>query len=258
MMRRLRRAHVVFLGLGSMASWILSHLAVSGVGRVTAVDPDVVDHTTLGRQAFYGDTDVGKKKVRAAQKILERLNPDTSFDGVPKELSSSTAIADVLNDLQRRPNLVVLTADKPVWQIAAWASSACVRLGLPLLRANNMGVGPMRISDDDACPACEFTELSSRPDAASVLDHLASDRYDSAAHSATISTIIAMRASLAAHDAVGFLSSAWMPASKGTRVNVELVPAPVMTHDRIPQHGSCVSCSSSRANEPAAGRADGR
>lgn len=63
------------LGAGGLGCPAAVGLAAAGVGRITLVDPDVVDPTNLARQMLYGDADVGAPKVAAAARALAARFP---------------------------------------------------------------------------------------------------------------------------------------------------------------------------------------
>jgi sulfur-carrier protein adenylyltransferase/sulfurtransferase len=72
---RLMSASALVVGAGGLGSSALQTLAAAGIGRLTIVDPDVVDDTNLQRQTIYASSDVGAPKVLAAQRRLYDINP---------------------------------------------------------------------------------------------------------------------------------------------------------------------------------------
>ncbi|HEY3675445.1 MAG TPA: ThiF family adenylyltransferase [Candidatus Tumulicola sp.] len=84
---RLMSSSALVVGAGGLGSAALQALAAGGVGRLTVLDPDVVDDTNLQRQTIYASSDVGSPKVVAAERRLRQLNPhvevraiDAAFD----------------------------------------------------------------------------------------------------------------------------------------------------------------------------------
>src|SRR5512136_1109406 len=62
---RLFRAHVAVIGCGGLGGYVIEELARLGVGRITAIDPDVFEEHNLNRQLFSSPENLGKPKVEA-------------------------------------------------------------------------------------------------------------------------------------------------------------------------------------------------
>ena len=60
------RSHVAVIGSGGLGGYIIEQLARLGVGRITAVDPDVFEEHNLNRQLLSSPEALGKPKVDAA------------------------------------------------------------------------------------------------------------------------------------------------------------------------------------------------
>jgi hypothetical protein len=95
---RLRNAHVLLLGVGSLGSWCLQHLVATGVGRISAVDGDHVSESNLARQSFYRSRDVGCRKVDAAARAVAELSSWVDFRGVDRRLSTRECVRRVLDE----------------------------------------------------------------------------------------------------------------------------------------------------------------
>ena len=72
---RFRAAHVVVVGAGGIGSPAIQYLAAAGIGRLTIVDDDHVDLSTLQRQTIYATGDIGRGKADTAAAAARRLNP---------------------------------------------------------------------------------------------------------------------------------------------------------------------------------------
>lgn len=79
---RLARSHAAIVGLGALGSAIADHLARAGVGRVTLIDRDLVDHTNLQRQSLYTERDAAEQmpKAEAARRRLAEVNSQITLD----------------------------------------------------------------------------------------------------------------------------------------------------------------------------------
>jgi molybdopterin-synthase adenylyltransferase len=72
---RIFGAHVAVIGCGGLGGYVIEELARLGVGRITAVDPDVFEEHNLNRQLYSTPASLGKPKVDAAYKRVNEINP---------------------------------------------------------------------------------------------------------------------------------------------------------------------------------------
>ena len=73
---RLRRAHILVVGLGGVGSWAAEMLCRAGTGAMTIVDADVVDITNINRQMPALASTVGMPKCDVVAGRLKAINPD--------------------------------------------------------------------------------------------------------------------------------------------------------------------------------------
>ena len=64
--QRIRRAHVVVVGIGGVGSWAAEALARSGVGKLTLIDMDHVSESNINRQLHALSTSLGRTSSRLA------------------------------------------------------------------------------------------------------------------------------------------------------------------------------------------------
>jgi len=76
---KLKKARILCVGAGGLASPLLLYLAAAGVGTLGIVDDDVIETSNLQRQVLYRSEDIGKKKVFTAQSHLSALNPNITI-----------------------------------------------------------------------------------------------------------------------------------------------------------------------------------
>ena len=97
--RRIRRSHVMVIGIGGVGSWAVEALARSGVGRITMVDMDHVSESNINRQVHATQHTLGQSKIAAMQDRIGLINPECVItcidDFVTPENWSSLIPADV-------------------------------------------------------------------------------------------------------------------------------------------------------------------
>ena len=78
----LSSCRVVVIGCGSLGSQVIDGLALSGVGTITLVDPDVVEGANIGRHTL-GVGSIGNYKVEAVRRRLLADYPHLQVDAYP-------------------------------------------------------------------------------------------------------------------------------------------------------------------------------
>lgn len=72
---RLRRAHVVIIGIGGVGSWSVEALARSGFERISLIDLDDVCTTNVNRQLHALDGTIGRPKIEVMAERCRLINP---------------------------------------------------------------------------------------------------------------------------------------------------------------------------------------
>jgi molybdopterin/thiamine biosynthesis adenylyltransferase len=125
---RLRRAHVLLLGVGGLGSSVLPGLAGSGVGRITLLDCDRVELKNLTRQFLYTEADIGQPKLDRAAVRARALNSAIRIETVSRRVSGPADVADLLTDV----DLVICGIDRPAG-VSFWINDACVGASVPMI-----------------------------------------------------------------------------------------------------------------------------
>ena len=77
---RLEASSVLVIGAGGLGCAVLAGLAGAGIGRISIVDPDVVQASNLHRQPLYDIADIGRPKAEVAARKLAAYNPDVRVE----------------------------------------------------------------------------------------------------------------------------------------------------------------------------------
>ncbi len=154
--RKIRRATVGLLGLGALGSTLADLMTRAGVGRLIAVDRDIVEPSNLHRQTLYTQADArdGLPKAAAAQKRLERINPDVDIRCLSLDLGPDNALdvfgeCDLLLDGADGFETRYLLNDVAIHLGRPWIYGACVAA---------RGMTATIIPGVTPCLACLFPE----------------------------------------------------------------------------------------------------
>jgi adenylyltransferase/sulfurtransferase len=73
---KLKAARVLVVGAGALGNEIVKNLALVGVGHISIVDMDEIEHTNLSRCVFFREGDEGKAKSEVLAREAQKMNPD--------------------------------------------------------------------------------------------------------------------------------------------------------------------------------------
>ena len=105
---RMKHAHVLIAGCGSVGSYVAEHFVRCGAGEVTLLDPDTVDYANLSRANFLA-SDVGRPKIHALAERLIAISPELKINFVEKTLQDLSR--DEFDQLIARSDLVMSALD---------------------------------------------------------------------------------------------------------------------------------------------------
>ena len=154
--QQLKNSHVVILGVGGLGSPASMYLAAAGIGTLTLVDFDSVDHSNLQRQIVHNTKSIGESKVSSAKNTLLKINPETNIHTINKKLT-----LDELKSLMIDVTCVIDATDN--FDTRFLINRACVSQQVALVSAaaiqyqGQISVFDMT-QDDSACYACLYAE----------------------------------------------------------------------------------------------------
>jgi len=128
---RMRHAHVLIAGCGSVGSYVAEHFVRCGAGEVTLLDPDTVDYANLSRANFRA-SDVGRPKIHALAERLIAISPELKINFVEKTLQDLSR--DEFNQLIASSDLIMSALDDrraqlQINQFAYWHKKPAVFIG---------------------------------------------------------------------------------------------------------------------------------
>lgn len=130
---RLRRAHVLVVGLGGVGSWAVEALARSGIGRLTLIDLDDVCATNTNRQMHALDPEWGRLKGEVLADRARHINPEADVR-FRADFFTRKSAAGLLAD---RPDLVLDAIDSVDDKVAL--VEECRNLATPLVVSGGAG-----------------------------------------------------------------------------------------------------------------------
>lgn len=119
---RIRRAHVVVVGVGGVGSWAVEALARSGVGRLTLIDLDHVAESNVNRQIHATTATIGQAKVQAMRERIALIHPACVVHGVEEFVTPANWSALCPPDADAVIDACDQVAAKTA--MAAWARAA--------------------------------------------------------------------------------------------------------------------------------------
>jgi molybdopterin-synthase adenylyltransferase len=123
-------AHALIVGAGGLGSPAALYLASAGIGRITLVDPDVVDESNLQRQIAHRMSSIGQSKVSSMAQSMAQINPEVVV--VPLSQRADEALLQSLLQDSVHPIQVVLDCcDNFATRQAI--NRACVAAKVPLV-----------------------------------------------------------------------------------------------------------------------------
>lgn len=149
----LSAATVVIAGVGAIGNEVAKNLALAGVGRVIACDPDVVSVSNLSRTVLFSASDVGRPKAAAAAEGLRRVAPaaqvQARVSGLVKgvglgELAGAGVVVGCVDTIRARMELL----------------GRCALVDAPLVDAGSHPWGGeirLRLSAAEPCHGCTLT-----------------------------------------------------------------------------------------------------
>ena len=94
-MERLRRAHVLVVGLGGVGAYAAEMICRAGVGKMTIVDADTVQPSNINRQLPATHSVLGRPKAEVLAERFKDINPELELNVLPVYLKDE-AIPELL------------------------------------------------------------------------------------------------------------------------------------------------------------------
>lgn len=132
---RLRRAHVLVVGLGGVGAYAAEMIARAGVGRMTIADADVVAVSNINRQLVALRSTVGRPKAEVLSERLRDINPALELTVVDLYIKDEETYAlldaapydyvvDAIDTLSPKLALILATLERGVPLVSSMGAGA--------------------------------------------------------------------------------------------------------------------------------------
>ncbi len=146
---------VLVLGLGGLGSPVSMYLAAAGVGTIGICDFDIVDESNLQRQILFNENEIGKSKVKVAQKKLMDLNSDIQINTHDYRIDAENA-EQIISEY----DIVIDGTDH--FESKYLVNDVCVKFSKPFIYGSILGfdgeVGLFDLKNNTNCLRCFHPE----------------------------------------------------------------------------------------------------
>ncbi len=97
-LEKLKKSHVLIVGLGGVGAYAAEMLCRAGVGNLTIVDGDKVEHTNINRQLPATHANVGKNKTDILYERFKDINPSINITCISEYLRDERMIEILEHD----------------------------------------------------------------------------------------------------------------------------------------------------------------
>ncbi len=151
---RLHTAHVLVAGLGGVGGYAAEALARSGVGALTLVDDDLVQHSNRNRQLVALNSTVGRAKVEVMAERIADIHPGCAVTALAQRINAEsipsllipqyTAVVDAIDSLTAKLDLLAAAHSNAVLVASSMGAGgrsdpSALRMG-DLMESRNCGL----------------------------------------------------------------------------------------------------------------------
>ena len=88
--KKLNNSSILIVGCGGLGTSASQYLAMSGIGKITLLDDDIINLSNLNRQTLFQEKDIGKFKVKVLASRLKKINQNITIKTFCERLEKST------------------------------------------------------------------------------------------------------------------------------------------------------------------------
>lgn len=96
--KRLSASHLLIIGMGGLGHPAVTALALTGIGKITIVDHDIVDGSNLHRQFLFSMEDIGLPKAQVVQREILKKNNFIEIKAIDQKFNFKNGLK-LINDV---------------------------------------------------------------------------------------------------------------------------------------------------------------
>ncbi len=148
---KLKLANILIVGAGGIGCITAELLARAGVGKISLIDPDIIEISNLQRQVAFMPQDVGFYKAEILAKRLMEINPHIEVQSFSQKIDESNA-----DELIAMQDLVLDGCDN--FTTRYLVNAGCKQHNVALISASAIGFqGQLfMVEGESACYECLF------------------------------------------------------------------------------------------------------
>ncbi len=134
-LERMRKAHVLVVGVGGVGAYAAEMICRAGVGKMTIIDGDAVNPSNINRQLVALHSTIGMRKIDILKKRLLDINPELEIeakdiflhDELTDELLDSDKfdfIIDCIDTLSPKVHLMVAAKKRKIKIVSSMGAGA--------------------------------------------------------------------------------------------------------------------------------------
>ena len=156
-LEKLKRSHVLVVGLGGVGGYAAEQLCRAGIGKLTLVDGDTVQHSNRNRQIVALSSTAGLSKVEIMVQRLSDINPDIQIKAVNQFLrkdeitallkDSYDYVVDAIDTLTPKVELIAQCIEKDLRVVSSMGAGG------------RLDVTKVKIDDISRSHHCRFATM---------------------------------------------------------------------------------------------------
>ena len=163
---KLKKAHVLIVGLGGVGGYAAEQLCRAGVGNLTLVDGDTISITNINRQIIATTNTVGMMKTKVLEERLKSINPECNIRTISEFIRDDRMI-EILKDQNYDYVVDAIDTTKNKIELIEKCQKENVRIITATGAGNKLDATKFEIADiykTSVCPVCKILrkELKNR------------------------------------------------------------------------------------------------